>query len=121
VAAEPGFSLESAAAPPDNTNLPGERPTHDHRHETGATEAQIEAVKNRIAELGYQPHPIYGVERTVVAAVGREDKSPLAGLETMPGVESAVPILKPYKLVSRETKPENTSSTSAASRSAGAP
>jgi 3-deoxy-7-phosphoheptulonate synthase len=75
---------------------------------SGASEAQIEAVKNRITELGYQPHPICGVERTVVAAVGREDKSPLASLEAMPGVESAVPILKPYKLVSRETKPENT-------------
>ncbi len=73
----------------------------------GSTEAQIQAVKDRIAELGYQPHPIFGVERTVVAAVGREDKTPLESLESMPGVESAVPILKPYKLVSRETKAEN--------------
>lgn len=73
----------------------------------GSTEEEIEAVKNRITELGYQPHPIYGVERTVVAAVGHEDKRPLQALESMPGVESAVPILKPYKLVSRETKPEN--------------
>lgn len=73
----------------------------------GSTEEQIEAVKKRIGELGYQPHPIYGVERTVVAAVGREDKTPLERLESMPGVESAVPILKPYKLVSRETKPES--------------
>lgn len=73
----------------------------------GSTAEQIAAVERRIRELGYQPHPIYGVERTVVAAVGNEDKSPLESLESMPGVESMVPIRKPYKLVSRETKREN--------------
>ncbi len=72
-----------------------------------ATPEQIEAVEKRIVELGYSPHPIRGVERTVIGAVGREDKSPLQGIETMDGVESAIPILKPYKLVGREFKPEN--------------
>ncbi|MBI1784475.1 3-deoxy-7-phosphoheptulonate synthase, partial [Candidatus Sumerlaeota bacterium] len=72
-----------------------------------ATDAEIEAVQNRIIELGYKPHLIRGVERTVIGCVGREDKSPLQGIETMNGVESAIPILKPYKLVGREFKPEN--------------
>lgn len=71
-----------------------------------ATKADIEAVKNRVLELGYKPHLIVGVERTVIGCVGHEDKSPLQSLENMPGVESAVPILKPYKLVGREIHPE---------------
>jgi 3-deoxy-7-phosphoheptulonate synthase len=72
-----------------------------------ATPADIEAVKARIIELGYKPHPIVGVERTVIGCVGHEDKSPLQSIENMPGVESAVPILKPYKLVGREFHPQN--------------
>ena len=73
----------------------------------GATEEQLEAVKARVVELGYEPHLIRGVERTVVGAVGHEDKSPLQSIESMPGVESTVPILKPHKLVGREFKPES--------------
>lgn len=73
----------------------------------GATKEQIESVKERVEELGYQPHVIKGVERSVIGAVGREDKSPLQSIETMPGVESAVRIIKPYKLVGREFKQEN--------------
>ncbi len=72
-----------------------------------ASEAEIEAVEKRIAELGYKPHSIRGVERTVIGCVGHEDKTPLQSLETFPGVESAIPIMKPYKLVGREFKPEN--------------
>jgi len=72
----------------------------------GSERELIEAVEERVRELGYRPHTIYGVERTVVAAVGHEDKTPLTQLETMAGVEAVIPILKPYKLVSRETQPE---------------
>lgn len=72
----------------------------------GATQQQIDTLIARIEELGYRAHPIVGVERTVVGAVGREDKQPLIGLETLPGVESAMPILKPYKLAGREFRPE---------------
>ena len=71
-----------------------------------ATKEQIKKVIKRIRELGYKEHVIHGVERTVVGCVGREDKRPLQALETMPGVESVVPILKPYKLASREIKKE---------------
>ncbi len=73
----------------------------------GSPKEIIAAVEERVKELGYTPHPIYGVERTVVAAVGHEDKTPLEQLATMEGVDSVIAILKPYKLVSRETKPES--------------
>lgn len=74
----------------------------------GHTDQEREAVIERIEKLGYKVHPIYGVERTVIAAVGREDKTPLASLEQMAGVESAIPILKPFKLASAEWKKEPT-------------
>ncbi len=75
--------------------------------EPGASQEKYEAVLARIQDLGYRAHPIVGVERTVIGCVGHEDKSPLQGLETMPGVEAAIPILRPYKLVSREWKKQN--------------
>ncbi len=74
----------------------------------GFTEQQIEAVTNKITGLGYTPHLIRGVERVVIGAVGHEDKTPLQVLEQMPGVEQVIRILKPYKLVGREFKKENT-------------
>ena len=67
--------------------------------EPGSGREKIDAVIARIEELGYHAHPIVGVERTVIGCVGHEDKSPLSNLEGMPGVEAAIPILKPYKLV----------------------
>lgn len=73
--------------------------------EPGCPQAEIDAVIQRITELGYKAHPIFGVERTVIGCVGHEDKSPLNQLESMPGVEAAIPILKPYKLAGREFKP----------------
>ncbi|MCD6386550.1 3-deoxy-7-phosphoheptulonate synthase [Candidatus Sumerlaeota bacterium] len=75
---------------------------------SNATEEQLKAVTEKIIELGYKPHTIRGVERTVIGAVGHEDKTPLYVLEQMPGVESVIPILKPWKLVGREFKPEPT-------------
>lgn len=74
----------------------------------GAPAEAVDAVIQRVRDLGYTPHPIHGVERTVVACVGHEDKSPLAQLESMPGVEAAIPILKPWKLAGREFKQEPT-------------
>jgi len=75
----------------------------------GATQEQVDHVINRVQELGFEPHPIYGVERTVVAAVGDErGKYQLEGLESAPGVEKVTPILQPYKLVGSEIKRERT-------------
>jgi 3-deoxy-7-phosphoheptulonate synthase len=73
----------------------------------GAGKEALAEVKKRIRELGYKPHVIHGETRDVIGAVGDErGKTVLQSLESMPGVESVVPILKPYKLASREVKPE---------------
>ncbi len=73
----------------------------------GAGKEELAEVKKRIRELGYKPHVIHGETRNVIGAVGDErGKTVLQSLESMPGVESVVPILKPYKLASREVKPE---------------
>lgn len=75
----------------------------------GATRAQIDHVFVRVRELGYKVHPIYGEKRTVIGAIGDErGKFRLKSLESVPGVESVIPILKPYKLVGSELKKEKT-------------
>jgi 3-deoxy-7-phosphoheptulonate synthase len=75
----------------------------------GATAAQVEHVFDKVRALGYQVHPIYGEQRTVVACVGDErSKTRLQTLEVLEGVESVVPILKPYKLAGTEWKRERT-------------
>jgi 3-deoxy-7-phosphoheptulonate synthase len=75
----------------------------------GASREQVEHVFEQVRTLGYQVHPIYGEQRTVIACVGDErGKSRLQALEVLGGVESVVPILKPYKLASTDWKPERT-------------
>ncbi len=74
--------------------------------ERNSSREKIDDVIRCIEELGYKAHPIVGVERTVIGCVGHEDKSPLSQLESMSGVESVIPILKPFKLAGREFKPE---------------
>jgi len=73
----------------------------------GAGKEALAEVKKRIKELGYKPHVIHGETRDVVGAVGDErGKAVLQALESLPGVDSVVPILKPYKLASSEVHPE---------------
>ena len=75
----------------------------------GASNEDLAAVENRIKELGYKPHVIHGDTRNVVGAVGDErGKAVLQSIESMSGVENVVPILKPYKLASKEVKLERT-------------
>lgn len=75
----------------------------------GATPKETRAVLAKIRELGYTPHTIHGKTRKVIGAIGDErGKLVLQSLESLPGVERVVPILKPYKLASREVKPERT-------------
>jgi len=69
----------------------------------------VQRVVDRIEAFGYQAHIIYGTEKTVIAAVGDErGKARLQVLEALPGVESVVPILKPFKLAGRELRAEKT-------------
>jgi 3-deoxy-7-phosphoheptulonate synthase len=71
-----------------------------------ASPAEIAAVVERVERAGFQAHKIVGVERTVVACVGEErGKDELAQLEFFSGVDSVMPILKPYKLAARELHP----------------
>lgn len=75
----------------------------------GATKAQFNHVVEKIKEYGFQPHPIVGTERTVIGCIGDErGKTQLQSLEVAPGVESVMPILKPFKLASREMRKEKT-------------
>ncbi len=72
---------------------------------SGVSAEDVEAVRRRIVELGYQPHTIVGEFKTVVAAVGEErGKADLRLLEAMETVESVVPIQQPFKLASKETR-----------------
>jgi len=72
----------------------------------GSTPEQIEKMMNLVEKRGFTPHPIYGVERTVIGAIGGEDPSVLLDLKLEPTVEQVMPVRRPYKLVSRELCPE---------------
>jgi 3-deoxy-7-phosphoheptulonate synthase len=74
----------------------------------GATPEQIEHMIQRVEQLGLKAHPIYGTERTVIAAVGEKRDEHRQSLESGPGVAEVVPILAPYKVASREVKAEPT-------------
>jgi len=76
--------------------------------EHNATDHDIELVEEKVKGLGFTPHTIRGVERTIIGAVGDErGKARIQSLESMHRVDSVVPILKPYKLTSRELKEGN--------------
>jgi 3-deoxy-7-phosphoheptulonate synthase len=74
--------------------------------EKHATADQIAHMVERVAGLGLKPHVIHGTERTVIAAVGEKREHAKESLESGPGVAEVVPILAPYKIASREVKPE---------------
>ncbi len=70
----------------------------------GAKKEQIEKVKSTIIEIGYKPHAIKGVLKSVIGVVG-DDRGKVIHLERLSlleGVEKVVPISQPYKLASRE-------------------
>src|ERR1700686_3531689 len=71
-----------------------------------ASEQEINHVIERIREAGYQPHVTRGTERTIVAAVGSGRRHELEALQAAPGVDNVVAIAHPFKLVSRQVKPE---------------
>jgi 3-deoxy-7-phosphoheptulonate synthase len=75
----------------------------------GTSSKDTRAVIRKIKELGYTPHTIHGKTRNVIGAIGDErGKIVLQSLESLHGVERVVPILKPYKLASREVQAEPT-------------
>ena len=72
-----------------------------------ATDAQIEHIIEKAAKLGLKANVSKGVERTVIGFIGPEDVLRVTPLAVFPGVESVMPVLAPYKFVSREFKPES--------------
>ena len=66
------------------------------------TPETIQHVLERIEELGLTPHLSQGVSRTIIGVIGDEEKLQVEPLQAIPGVETVVPILKPYKLASRD-------------------
>jgi 3-deoxy-7-phosphoheptulonate synthase len=73
----------------------------------GATQAEIDHVIEKIQAAGCTPHLSRGVERTIIGAIGDETAIRNLPLEILPGVDQVLPIMKPYKLVSREFKTED--------------
>ncbi len=69
---------------------------------------QIENVNNRLRDSGFQIQAIHGVKRIVIGAVGDRAAINTSTLETMPGVEKVLRIMKPYKMVCREVRGEDT-------------
>jgi len=73
-----------------------------------ATEAQVDAVVERIRSLGFSPHAIPGAQRTAIGITGNKGGLDPALFESLPGVREAIRVSQPFKLVSREVKEEDT-------------
>ncbi len=73
-----------------------------------ATGAQIVNVTARIEQLGCRTHLSEGKERTIIGVIGNGRPLDREQIERMAGVERTVPILRPFKLASREFHPQDT-------------
>ena len=73
-----------------------------------ASEEQVRAVCEKIESLGYRAHPIPGAQRTAIGITGNAGAMEPGTLEEMSGVQEVIPVSKPYKLVSRDSKEEDT-------------
>ena len=73
-----------------------------------ATEPQLKHIVSKVKSLGLKPMISRGMERTIIGVIGEEDLLRVQPLEVYPGVEKVMPVLAPYKLVSREFKPADT-------------
>lgn len=76
--------------------------------ESNSTHDKIENVIETIKKHGFRPHISYGEEKTIIGVIGDERQISDSIFKSLPGVENVIPILKPYKLVSREFKKEST-------------
>lgn len=72
-----------------------------------ATEEQVRAVCEKIESFGYRAHPIPGAQRTAIGITGNSGTVEI-GLDEMSGVQEIIRVSKPYKLVSRDVKEDNT-------------
>src|SRR5712692_2123536 len=76
--------------------------------QANATEEQVRAVCERVESLGLKAHPIPGSTRTAIGITGNTGEVDVGPLESMPGVVECIPVSKPYKLVSRDAKADDT-------------
>src|SRR5438132_127471 len=72
-----------------------------------STAKEIDHILDRIQELGFKPHLSKGEHRTIIGVIGDEDKLRAEPLSAIEGVEQVLPILKPFKLASREFHKED--------------
>ncbi|MBN2831323.1 MAG: 3-deoxy-7-phosphoheptulonate synthase [Candidatus Omnitrophica bacterium] len=72
-----------------------------------ASENQVNHIVEKVKKLGLTAHVSKGTERTIIGVIGPEDVLRVTPLEVFPGVEKVIPVLAPYKLVSREFKPDD--------------
>jgi 3-deoxy-7-phosphoheptulonate synthase len=73
-----------------------------------ATEEQVRAVCQKIEALGLKPHSIPGAQRVAIGITGNQGAIDSGTLEEMAGVGEVIRVSKPYKLVSRDVKPDDT-------------
>ena len=73
-----------------------------------ATADEVRAVCEKIESLGYRAHPLPGAERTAIGITGNKGEIEPGTLDEMPGVRELIRVTKPYKLVSRDIKEDNT-------------
>ena len=76
-----------------------------------ATEEDVELICEKVKSLGYGVNVSKGIEKTIIGVIGAKDEQKLIlaqQLESLHSVEKVIPILKPYKLASREWKKERT-------------
>ncbi len=75
---------------------------------SNVSDEQIAAVESRLKKMGMEAHISRGIQRTVIGAIGDEHKLDKEALEALPGVEDVVRVMKPYKIVSRESQAGDT-------------
>jgi 3-deoxy-7-phosphoheptulonate synthase len=73
-----------------------------------ASREDIERVKKKIRDLGYTPHEMPGAQRLAIGITGNRERPDREQFLCLSGVIDAIPVTKPYKLVSRDVKPDNT-------------
>jgi 3-deoxy-7-phosphoheptulonate synthase len=73
-----------------------------------ATEENVRAVCQKIESLGFRAHCIPGAQRTAIGITGNQGQVETGTFDEMPGVQEVIRVSKPYKLVSRDVKPDNT-------------
>ncbi len=76
--------------------------------DVAATAEDIRRVVDTVQGLGLQAHPIPGAQRTAIGITGNRGTVDSGAFENLPGVNEVIPVSAPYKLVSREAKPETT-------------